>query len=78
MNLKTKWILLLLISGIILVLILALGFRATMIPYLREQKSTFIEKFKKKVQVALAIEEENIAILCKDWSDWDNLAHYIK
>ena len=28
--------------------------------------------------MALAIEEENISLLCNDWSDWDNLVRYLK
>ncbi len=78
MSLKTKLILLLLVSGIMLALIFILGFRTIMIPSLREQKVIFIEKLKKKIQVALAIEVENIAILCNDWSDWDTLIKYLK
>jgi len=78
MSLKTKLILLLLVSGIILALIFILGFRTTMIPSLRNQKVVFIEKIKKKIQAALAIEEENIAILCNEWCDWDNLIKCLK
>jgi signal transduction histidine kinase len=78
MSLKTKLILLLLVSGIILALIFIIGFRTTMIPSLRDQKDIFIEKIKKKIQAALTIEEDNIAILCKEWSDWDSLIKCLK
>ena len=78
MSLKTKLILLLLVSGIILALIFIIGFRTTMIPSLRNQKEIFIEKIKKKIQAALTIEEDNIAILCKEWSDWDSLIKCLK
>ncbi len=78
MSLKKKLVLLLLASGIMLGLILHIGFRFTMIPSLSDQKEIYIKKLHQKIRVALAIEEENIAILCKDWSDWDNLLKYLK
>lgn len=78
MSLKKKLVLLLLASGIMLGLILHIGFRFTMVPSLNDQKEIYIKKLHKKIRVALAIEEENIAILCKDWSDWDSLVRYLK
>jgi two-component system NtrC family sensor kinase len=77
-NLKKKLILLLLVSGFILALILYLGFRFTMVPSLKDQKEIYIKKMQKKIQVALSIEEENIALLCNDWSDWENLRMYME
>ncbi|HLP58579.1 MAG TPA: CHASE4 domain-containing protein [Candidatus Deferrimicrobium sp.] len=32
----------------------------------------------KKIQVALSIEENNIALLCNEWSDWENLKMYLE
>lgn len=78
MNLKKKLILLLLVSGFILALILFLGFRFTMVPSLKDQKEIYIKKMQRKIQVALSIEEENIALLCSDWSDWENLKIYME
>jgi signal transduction histidine kinase len=78
MSLKTKLVLLLLVSGITLALIFILGFRTTMIPSLRNQKAIFIEKIQKRIQAALAIEEENIATLCNEWCDWDSLIKCLK
>jgi len=77
-NLKKKLILLLLVSGFILALILFLGFRFTMVPSLKDQKEIYIKKMQRKIQVALSIEEENIALLCSDWSDWENLKIYME
>ncbi len=77
-NLKKKLILLLLVSGFILALILFLGFRFTMVPSLKDQKEIYIKKLQKKIQVALSIEEDNIALLCNDWSDWESLRIYME
>jgi signal transduction histidine kinase len=49
-----------------------------MVPSLSDQKEIYIKKLHKKIRVALAIEEEKIGILCKDWSDWDSLVRYLK
>jgi len=76
-SLKKKLILLLLISGIVLVFILYAGFGFTMLPSLKNQKDIFIKKLKKKIEVALSIEEDNITGLCKDFSNWDRLVEYI-
>lgn len=78
MNLKKKLILLLLVSGFILALILFLGFRFTMVPSLKDQKEIYIKKMQRKIQVALRIEENNIALLCNDWSDWESLKLYME
>lgn len=77
MSLKKKLIFVLLMSGFLVVLILYGGFRLTMIPSLKNQKSLFIHKLKKKIEVALTIEEDSITTLCNDWSDWDSLIEYI-
>ena len=78
MNLKKKLILLLAFSGFILVLINYLGFQFTMVPSLMDQKEIYIKKLQKKIQVALSIEEDNIALVCNDWSDWENLKMYME
>jgi signal transduction histidine kinase len=77
-NLKKKLILLLLVSGFILALILYLGFRFTMVPSLKDQKEIYIKKMQRKIQVALSIEQENIALLCSDWADWESLRLYME
>ncbi|MDQ1350819.1 MAG: Histidine kinase [Acidobacteriota bacterium] len=71
-------ILLLLISGFILALILFLGFRFTMVPSLKDQKEIYIKKMQRRIQVALSIEENNITLLCNDWSDWESLRQYME
>lgn len=78
MSLKKKWILLLFMTGITLMLIFLLGFRTTLLPSLQDQKNIFIEKLKKRIQAALDIEADNIAVLSHDWSDWDRMVAYLK
>lgn len=60
-----------------MVFILYAGFGLTMLPSLKNQKDIFIKKLKKKIEVALSIEEDNIIGLCKDFSNWDRLVEYI-
>lgn len=43
-----------------------------------DQKEIYIKKLQKKIQVALSIEEDNIALVCNDWSDWENLKMYME
>jgi signal transduction histidine kinase len=76
-SLKKKLIIVVLISGLLLVLILYGSFGLTMIPPLKNQKALFINKLKKKIEVALTIEVGSITSLCNDWSDWDSLVEYI-
>lgn len=78
MSLKKKLVLVLVISGCILALIFLVGFQFTLMPSLEEQKSTVAGKLKKKIQVALSIESDNIEIICSDWSNWDRLIDYLK
>jgi signal transduction histidine kinase len=66
------------VSGIFLALILYLGFWFTMIPSLNDQRGIHIKNLQKRIQVALDIEEDNIAMHCNDWSDWENLKMYME
>ncbi len=77
MSLKKKLILLLSVSGFLLVFILYAGFGLTMLPSLKDQKDIFIKKLKRKIEVALSIEEDNITALCREFTDWDRLVEYI-
>ena len=78
MTLKKKLVVLLLFSGGILILLLYGAFQATMRPSLEDQKLIFIENLKKKIHIALDIEEENIDIHCANWANLDSMAHYVK
>lgn len=78
MSLKKKMLFVVLMMGLLLVLILYGSFGLTIIPSLKNQKTLFINKLKKKIEVALKIELDSIATLSSDWSDWDSLAEYIK
>lgn len=77
MSLKNKLILLLSVSGFLLVFVLYAGFGLTMLPSLKDQKDIFIKKLKKKIEVALSIEENYITTLCRDFSEWEILVEYI-
>jgi len=78
MSLKKKLILILIVLGCILILLFQSAFHLTMQPSLEDQKIIFIEKLKKKIGLALSIEEKNIAILCTNWADWENMASYVE
>jgi signal transduction histidine kinase len=78
MNLKNKLILLLLISGSILILLLYIAYRFTLHPSQEKQKGIFVDKLEKRLRIALAVEEKNIALLSANWADWESLALYVK
>ena len=78
MSLKKRLILLLIIAGCILILLFHTAFHVTMRPSLEDQKIIYIEKLKRKIAMALTIEEKNIGIRCSDWAEWENMAHYVE
>ncbi|UCH93520.1 MAG: hypothetical protein JSV88_25055 [Candidatus Aminicenantes bacterium] len=78
MTLKKKLVLLLIVSGGILILLFHTAFHVTMRPSLEDQKLIFIETLKKKIRIALSIEERNIAIQCGNWANGESMAHYVE
>ncbi len=78
MSLKKRLILILLLSGFLLALLFHFSINTTILPDLKQQKKVFIERLEKKLQEPLAIEEKDMAALCRDWAGWDGMIDYIK
>ncbi len=78
MSLKKKLIFLLLVTGIILALFFSLGYRFFIAPSLGEQKKLFIDKVKRRIVVALSIEEEDLSQTTNDWTDWESFIQFLK
>ncbi len=78
MSLKKKLILLLFISGSILAFSFLISFNIFMFPSLKKNKVIFIENLKKKFKTALSIEEQNLAVLCDEWSTRRCMSDYIE
>jgi signal transduction histidine kinase len=78
MSLKKRLIQLLLFSGFILGLSFLLSFKIFMIPPLNERKLSHISNLRKKFEIALSIEEQNITVLCHDWADSVSMAAYVE
>lgn len=78
MSLKKRLTQLLLFSGFILMLSFLLSFKIFMIPPLNERKLSHIDNLKRKLEMALSIEEQKIAILCHDWADWESMTDYVE
>jgi signal transduction histidine kinase len=77
MSLKTKLIILLIITGILLVILFHTAFNVIMRPSLEDQKIIFIETLKKKIRMALSFEAKSIEILCSNWAEWEGMAGYV-
>jgi signal transduction histidine kinase len=77
MSLKKKLIFLLILSGVILAKLFYIAFCMIMRPSLEHQKTMFIETFKRKIDIALSIEKENIEILCANWANWESMTNYV-
>ncbi len=78
MTLKQKMVLSLMVTGGILILLFFAAFQVIIRPSLKDQKMIYIETLKKKIRVALSIEEKNIAIHNFNWSNWESMTHYLK
>lgn len=78
MSLKKRLIQLLLFSGFVLTLSFLLSFKIFMIPPLNARKLSHIDNLKKKLEMALSVEEQKIAILCHDWADWESMTAYVE
>lgn len=78
MTLKKKLVLLLLSSAAVLVLLLLSAFLFTIRPSLENQKVIFIDKLQKRMQVALSVEEQYIAIQCANWADDESMSNYVE
>lgn len=78
MTLKQKMVLSLMVSGGILILLFYTAFHVMIRPSLEDQKLIFIETLKKTIRIALSIEKKNIAIHCRNWANWESMAHYVK
>jgi len=77
MTLKKKLVVLLLVTGGILILLLYGAFQVTLYPSLQDQKLIFIETLKKKLHIALSIEEKNIDFHCSNWVKLESMEHYV-
>ncbi len=78
MSLKKNLILLLMVSGAILILLLYVALQVTLRPLQKDQKVIFVEKLKKRIHIALALEEKNIALLSANWADWESMVNYVE
>jgi len=78
MNIKKKFTLLLIVCGIVLIGVFHLAFIMIVRPSLEDQKILFIKNFKEKIKSAMDMEEQSIAILSSNWSEWGSLARYLE
>jgi signal transduction histidine kinase len=78
MSLKNKLYLLILFTVSSLILLLYISLKTTILPSLDEQKTVYIDKLIKKLQLSLSIENKYLAMLADDWANWERMLNYVR
>lgn len=78
MSLKNKLYLLILFTVSSLSLLLYISLKTTILPSLDQQKTVYIDKLIKKLQLSLSIENKYLAMLADDWADWERMLNYVR
>ncbi|MCP4217804.1 MAG: hypothetical protein GY765_24395 [bacterium] len=77
MSIKKRLLLILCISGFLLSLLFYIGFYATMVPDLADQKQIIVSGLHKKLRASLAYEERSMVELCSGWANWHRITKFV-